>query len=412
MARQTSPTARGEQAAAAPALFLALFAVQSTVFVLPPLAAAVAEDLGSTVAAVAELRAASGLVAGLTTLVVAARSGHHVWSLRGILVTGLLVSAAGSLVAGLAPTFAVLALVHVALGLGLGLTVAAALAATATWAPPEGRRALLSRAMMGPPTAAIVTTTLAGVLAGLYWRAAWLAVPATASVIAVVLVLQRPAEESLEPAARSGRVWTLPAIRGWLLGELLAYSAWSVVVVFSAPLLIQSYGVSPARAAVVVAASAAVFMVGNRLTRHWLDHARVLLLVLALLLAVAAGVLGWHRPDFGLSAALLVLLGALQGGRSLAGSAFGLTAAPKYRLDTMALRSTAQQFGYLIGAGLGGIALSTVGYTGLGTLMAVLFVLAAVPHARALLHRRDGRATTPPAQSPTGSSPASAQVQG
>ena len=46
----------------------------------------------------------------------------------------------------------------------------------------------------------------------------------------------------------------------------------------------------------------------------------------------------------------------------------------------MSLRAAATQFGYLVGAGLGGLALAAGGYSLLGGVLAILFVLAVVPH--------------------------------
>ena len=48
----------------------------------------------------------------------------------------------------------------------------------------------------------------------------------------------------------------------------------------------------------------------------------------------------------------------------------------------MSVRAAATQFGYLVGAGLGGLALAAGGYSLLGVVLATLFVLAVVPYLR------------------------------
>jgi predicted MFS family arabinose efflux permease len=53
----------------------------------------------------------------------------------------------------------------------------------------------------------------------------------------------------------------------------------------------------------------------------------------------------------------------------------------------MGLRAAALQFGYLVGSGVGGIALALAGFDGLGLAFAVLFAAAAVPHL--VLARRE-----------------------
>jgi hypothetical protein len=57
----------------------------------------------------------------------------------------------------------------------------------------------------------------------------------------------------------------------------------------------------------------------------------------------------------------------------------------------MRIRAAATQFGYLLGAVLGGVALAAGGYAALGVTFSVLFVLAALPHALMLLGPRGRR---------------------
>lgn len=373
-------------------LFLCMFAAQAAVFVLAPILPRIAEEFTVPIAAVGQLRAISGLVAGITTLAL----GTLAWqlSLRDLIAAGLLLVGLGSLVAALALDFAMLVVAHVALGVGLGVVLSAAVAATAQWAPPGSRTGTLSWALMGPPAAAILGTLGAGLLADLSWRAAWLAVPFASSILALAAVRTRPPGNHAGSERVSLRqVWRLPAISGWLVGELLAYSAWSAIPVYAAAQLIQSYGSSAALAGLAVSASAAAFMIGNAVTRRWVGASlRSILLIAAVALAGTAGAFGAFRAGFWPSAALLALLGLLAGGRTLAGNAFGLRAAPGHGVAVMAARTTAQQFGYLVGAGLGGAALAIGGYGGLGVLLALLFVLAALPHARTI--SRGGTAET------------------
>jgi predicted MFS family arabinose efflux permease len=102
----------------------------------------------------------------------------------------------------------------------------------------------------------------------------------------------------------------------------------------------------------------------------------------ALGIAMAAGVFlfGAYRPALWLSGLLFAMLVLLAGGRTIAGSAFGLDAAPEHKVALMSVRAAATQFGYLVGAGLGGLALAAGGYSLLGVVLATLFVLAVVPY--------------------------------
>jgi predicted MFS family arabinose efflux permease len=70
----------------------------------------------------------------------------------------------------------------------------------------------------------------------------------------------------------------------------------------------------------------------------------------------------------------------------------------------MRVRAAASQFGYLLGAAAGGVALAAGGYTGLGLTFAALFVAAATPHVAALARRAPP--TSAPVAEPTVADPA------
>jgi predicted MFS family arabinose efflux permease len=361
------------------ALALTMFAAQSALFVLTPLLPLVATAFGVPVSAVGQLRTISGLVAALSALVLGPLARRL--ALSRLLVLGLILVAGGSLLAGLAPAFAVLAASQVAVGAGLAVSMTASLAACAQWAPPGGRARMLSWAMMGPPAAAIVTPLVSGALAAISWRLAWSLVPTL--LCGAALVALRDAGGPGTVAGRSEGVSTvirLPRVAPWAVGELLAYAGWSVVIVYSGALLVESYGVGELAAAAAIAASAAAFMLGNRAVHGRAVPLRVVLLVLAVALAACGWVFGTLRIGFWASAAALATLGLLAGGRSLAGSRHGLDLAGDRPVAGMALRTLAQQLGYTSGAAIGGVVLAGWGYSGLGWLLAVLFTGAALPH--------------------------------
>lgn len=126
---------------------------------------------------------------------------------------------------------------------------------------------------------------------------------------------------------------------------------------------------------------ALVYVPGNLIFRRWVDdHARALLVLLALAAAVAVATLGALRRDAWSSLALFALLSFLAGGRTLAGSARGLDLVPELRLGVTGVRTAALQFGSFVGAAVGGLALAAGGFSALGLAFAVLFVGAAIPH--------------------------------
>jgi DHA1 family inner membrane transport protein len=400
-------------------LFLSLFAGQAAAFVLSPILPRLAQEFSVSVAAAGQLRAIAGLAAG-TTAVAMGPLARRLF-LRDLILVGLSLVALGSLASSLAPTFSLLAGAQVIIGVGLALVLSGAIAATGEWSSRERRVRVLSVTLMGGPAAAIAGTLVAGLVANVSWRAAWLVVPFAASVVAILAMRSRPREERTATDRRTMRLREAlrrPGLAGWAIGELFAYSAWSGVVVYAGALLVRSYGVTPALAALAIGASAAAVFPGNLIARRWVGaHARLLLLLLAVALSVATAAFGGVRPDYWVSAVLLAVLGFLAGGRALAGSAFGLQAIPGRKVIVMSVRTTAQQFGYVLGAGLGGVALASDGYGGLGRSLSMLFLAAAVPHcAGAWRERRPHpdrpapgnvrrQARSPSARAPNGSNP-------
>jgi MFS transporter, DHA1 family, inner membrane transport protein len=359
-------------------LFLCLAVSQAAVLVLTPVLAAVAADLDVSTAVAGQLRTISGLSAGATALcmgLLAPRIG-----LRELLGIGLALLAAGTAGSALATEFAVLAGAQLLIGAGVGLTYSAAVAAVADWTRPAERSRVLSVALLGPPVAWVVAMPLCGVLGDVSWRLAWI-VPFVAAAAAIGVLAWRDRTSPAAVRADLRAVLAHPGVLRWSTGELLAYSAWAGALVFVGALFVESYGLSLSATGLVLGAAALVYVPGNLVFRRLVDeHGRTLLVALALGAAATVTVLGAVRPSAWFSLAVFSLLAFLAGGRTLAGSARGLDLAPELRLGVTGVRTAAIQFGYFVGAAVGGLALAGGGYTALGLVFGALFLGAAVPH--------------------------------
>jgi len=90
--------------------------------------------------------------------------------------------------------------------------------------------------------------------------------------------------------------------------------------------------------------------------------------------------LGVLRPGAGLSLALLTVMAFLNGWRSMIASGLGMESAPDDKVTVMSMRAAANQFGYLLGAALGGLALAAGGFDTMGLTFSSLFALGALVH--------------------------------
>jgi MFS transporter, DHA1 family, inner membrane transport protein len=321
-------------------------------------------------------------------------------------VTGAAVLVIGSLASAAAPSFVLLAVAQVPVGVGVAVLVATATAAVAEWVSPGARTRVLSWALIGNPAAWIVGMPLIGLLGQSSWRYGWLALPLTAALAALVAVARRPS--STPTAIVGGGVGAAladPALKRWVLAELAANSGWIGLLVYAGALFTESYGTSPATTGLLLSLTAAAFTVGNLVFRRVAGtDPRGLLIRLALAMAALVALLGAVRPAPVVSAVVLDAIAFLGGGRSLLGSAYGFRAAPERRVAAMAARAAANQFGYFVGAAVGGVALAIWGYAGFGVVLGLLLVVAG-----ATLTQPRRRPATSPARLQRAAAPARAR---
>ena len=367
-----------------PVLFLCLFVSQAALLVLSPVLPEVARELGVSTATAGQLRSLSGLTGGATAVLLAVAPRRP--GLRDLLSAGAALVAAGSALSAAAPSFALLAAAQGVAGIGIGLLVAVGIAAAGEWPPAEERPGVLAWAIAGMPAAWIAGMPVVGAVADVSWRAAWLVPTARRA---------RRGRRSSGGGRRIARrralaggsgAWRDPAVARFAAGELLANAAWASVLTYAGALLLESYDLTPAVVALGLGAMAAAMVPGTFLARR--HAARATPALLAALTAFQAGavvVLGAVRPAAAVTLAVLAAMAFVNGWRSMVASALGMDAAPQDRVAVMSMRAAANQFGYLLGAAAGGLALAVAGFAGLGIALGCLFAAAVLVHAPALL---------------------------
>jgi predicted MFS family arabinose efflux permease len=369
-------------------LALVLFANQTATMILSPILVAVAMDFDVATSTAGQLRSIAGAVAGITALTAGSLAGRV--GLKRLLLGALALLAAAAGVSAAAPSFAVLAAAQALLGVSLALLLSGAVAGVAVWVGPERRADALSVTFSGQATAWLVGMPIVGLVGAISWRLTWVVLPITAAAVAAVLVTLLPEARS-RPTSLRGDLALLRRDRllaSWALGELCAFAAWTGMLVYSGALLIESYGVSLRTTGLLLGLVFLAYFPGSLVARRFVDRFAPRMLVgLALAAAAVAVVIGTVRPATWVSVCLLACYVVLNSGRTIAGSSFGLDAAPHRAVTAMGIRASATQFGYLTGAGLGGLALSLGGYPALGATFGCLYVLAALPHVARSLAR-------------------------
>jgi MFS transporter, DHA1 family, inner membrane transport protein len=370
-----------------PVLFLCLFASQAAMLVLSPILPDVAREFGVSTATAGQLRSISGLTGGVTAVLLAVAPRRP--GLRDLLSAGAALVAIGSALSAAVPWFALLAVAQGVVGVGIGLLVAVGIAAAGEGAPPDRRPHVLAWAIAGMPAAWITGMPVVGVVADLHWRATWIAVPTVVALVTLVLVRMRPPDRRSERTGDSVGAWRRPEVARFAAGELLANAAWASVLTYAGALLLDSYPLSPGVVAFGLGAMAAAMVPGTFTARRRAAHATPALLVaLTGFQGGAVLLLGIVRPSAAFTLGVLAVMAFVNGWRSMLASALGMDTAPEDKLAVMSMRAAANQFGYLLGAGAGGLALALAGYTGLGATLAGMFAAAVLIHAPARLPAR------------------------
>ena len=359
-------------------LFAALFASQAGLLVLSPILPELARELGVSTAAAGQLRTVSGATGGITAVVLALLPRRP--GLRTLLSAGAALVTAGSVFSAVAPSFAMLAVAQSVMGVGISLLVAVALAAAGEWTTPAERPRTLAWAIAGMPTAWVLGMPVVGAAASVHWRVTWLALPAVSGLIALLLVRLVPPDRPAT-APRDAAVWRRPEVARFTAGELLANAAWAGVLTYAGALLIESYATGGGTVSLGLGIVAAAMVPGTSVGRRGLPRATpVALAALTLVQACMVAMLGGVRPGAGLSLSVLAVMAFVNGWRSVTAGGLGLDSAPDDKVTVMSMRAAANQFGYLLGAALGGIALAAGGFAALGAVLCALFVGGAMLH--------------------------------
>ena len=352
------------------AMLLASLGTSIANIALPSLAEAFAAPFAQVQAVVV------AYLAALTVAVlVAGRLGDR-HGLKPMLVAGLAVFAAASLLCALAPTLWLLVGARALQGLGAAFLMTLAMALMRQTAGEAG----IGRAMGLLGTVSALGTALGPVLGGLLipvagWRGIfWVQVPlAVLALLLAVATLPGEAGRGSAPAARLGSVLDR-RLAPMLLVNLLVAAVMMATLVVGPFYLSLGLGLAPREAGLVMAVGPAISILSGvpagRLVDGW-GSGRVL--ALGLLLLAAGAFLLALAPTLPGVAGYLVALGVLTPGYQLfqaANNTAALAVVPKERRGTVSgLLGLSRNIGLIAGA------------SGMGAVFALGVGTADLPHA-------------------------------
>lgn len=354
---------------------------------LSPFFPLIAADLGTSVALLGQISAASMLVAAGLSLVVGPLADHA--GLRRLLLVGTLAVVAGAAGTALAPSFAILLLVTLVGAVSRAIIQPVALALTgARFRGPTQRRAisLVVAAASGAPIVGVPALTAIG--AALGWRAAFAALAAAALVVTALAaraIPPDPARTGARPSWRAVLGAYPPLLRHaptlGLIGSSLLRSgaAWAWFTYYGA-YLVEARHLDIQQAGWGYTGVGLGFFAGSLLGGGRLAQLPPRALLVGTALVQALTLLNPLAPGLALPAvlALNALGAAMMGVANVTATLLLARESPAGRATTMTANQAAFSLGSAAGSAVGGLLLARSGYAAIAAVVPAFCLVAAL----------------------------------
>lgn len=357
-------------------LVLATMASQALLVVLAPTIVAISADLGASVSTIGQARSTTAAVSIIASVVISKRADALTVP-RLLLIGSVLAIAASGAVAASGTAAAFLA-AHVLVGLAFALLLSGGFAGVAAFSP-ESRAWATGYVASANALAWIVVNPIAASLTEwLSWRAA----QAAPAAISLAALLTAHSAARVPGGRATAGLWAplkVASARRWIGAEVAGYVAWTALLTFAGAFFIERIGAGESTTGWLLAGGAAAYLVAStrsgwlarRVPRRRLVAGSAL--VMAALLPVMMGVTRSAAAALG----VFCMIGLLAGIRTPASAGLGLEQLPGHPAVMMAARTAATQFGYLLGAVVGGAVIAGAGYGALGLVLAAVMALSA-----------------------------------
>lgn len=345
------------------------FMVGVGTFVIASMLPVLAQDLGTSIAAVGQLLAGYAVALAIGAPLIAALTSRI--DRRILLTAALALFGALHLMAALAPGYGALFAVRVVTGFVAAVVTPQAASTAALLAPPALRGRALGFVFIGFSVATVLGVPFGGYLgASVGWRATLAVVGVMSLAVALWIWLLIPKGLRIAPMDRAAwlRLARHPALLLVVAVTVVQASAQFVLYSYLVPLLQVQAGLAPALSGALFGLLGIFGVAGNLLATRMADRVSparvvqgslwVMLLAFALwpLIALSGGhwlVLGavcaiWGLPVFASNAAQQARL---------------VTLAPDLASASVALNSSGIYMGQAIGAAIGGWVIATQGYS-------------------------------------------------
>jgi DHA1 family inner membrane transport protein len=252
---------------------------------------------------------------------------------------------------------------------------------------PEGRTEVMGRLISIRSILSFLCPLITGyILAFSGWRIAFSSFNLPLTAISLILVLVAIPREVYEKVEKQDQLAGISAVLrnssalAFLIAGALAVTPFIAIQVYNGTYLRQSYGLSVELVSRLMPLTAISVTLGLLISNRLVERLGLKKVVYLSTLVCAISYLVYFGAGLGLIPAVLFsLVGAVTTGVWLASSsALGLLQENVCSGSMMSLITASQNFGGVLGALLGGFALSSYGFIGLGSITSVLAIFATI----------------------------------
>jgi len=311
------------------------------------------------------------------------------FSHKSLLILGLLSISLSALGCALSPNLSLMLASYSLSGVGMAMVSPMAFAMVGEYLPLEKRANAVGWIVAGGSFAYVIGAPIIALIAGFGgWR-----FPLFGFVIPTLLVSLLLAFVGLPASSGNHQLETNEGsyLRSFkevllnrsatacLVGNVFRMVSFVVILVYGTSFFRQRFLVSRDAASVIIIGAALCYTVGSLICGRFVNRfGRKPLTVLSALLASVFTILFTYMPNLWLSLALNFLGAWFFGVVASASSSLTLEQVPRFRGTMMSINSAALYLGSALGTAVGGMVLLSFDYEGLGSILGVVGIIAAI----------------------------------
>jgi predicted MFS family arabinose efflux permease len=387
MVEQSKSNASRQDILVLPSLILARFATQPSGLITGLLLIEISHTFNISVGAAGQIGAFSSIISLIFALLMGILSVKY--RHKSLLLTGLTAYVVCSLVCSATPNYPVMIAAYSLSGIGMSMVRPMAPTLVGQHIPLDRRSNAVGWLIAGGSIAYLVGAPIVGYIANLEgWRMAFLGFMFPVSIAALIMAYIGIPREDSESISERGATDYLDGFKQvfrnrsavtCLLGASLGMATWTATLTYSISFFRQVFSVSTSWASLILSGLALCFTLGSLSSGYLINFfGRKMFTILSTFSLGVITIIYMNLGVFWLSLVLAFFSCILAGMRYSASDNLTLEQIPEFRGTMMSIGSAASSLGSTIGAGIGGMALISWSYGGLGLTLGFLGILAAL----------------------------------